>query len=102
MVNHGMVKSTVRPKEMVIDEFSVWIHSNITEISENVGEENEFTGYQYDCVQYGKDEYIKKLSEENTNLMLASAETYETMYLENTNLMLAVAEIYEQVNGGAA
>ena len=100
MVNHGTVRSTVKPKELVVDEFSVWVHRNITEISENVGEENEFVGYQYDCVQYEKDEYIKKLSEENTNLMLASAETYETMYQENTNLMLAIAEVYESMNGG--
>ena len=100
MVNHGTVRSTVKPKELIIDEFSAWINSNITEVSENVGEENEFIGYQYDCVQYEKDEYIKIISEDNTNLMLASAEIFETMYVENTNLMLAIAEVYELMNGG--
>jgi len=86
MVNHGTVKSTVRPKELVIDEFSVWVHKNITEISENVGEENEFIGYQYDCVQYGKDEYIQLMSEKNDSLdkqlidaQLALCELYEGM-----------------------
>lgn len=44
---------------------------------------------------------IQQLEEENVNLMLASAETYEVMYQENVNLMLAVAEIYETMNGGA-
>lgn len=46
---------------------------------------------------------IEKLEEENINLMLASAETYEVMYQENVNLMLAVAELYEtlMMNGGA-
>ena len=100
MVNHGAVRSTVKPKELVIDEFSAWVNSNITEINENIGEENEFIGYQYDCVQYEKDEYIKILSEDNTNLMLASAEIFETVYQENTNLMLAIAEVYESMNGG--
>lgn len=100
MVNHGTVRSTVKPNELVLDEFSAWINSNITEISENVGGENEFIGYEYECVQYEKDEYIKILSEDNTNLMLASAEIFETMYVENTNLMLAIAEVYELMNGG--
>jgi len=68
MLNHGIVRSTVRPNELVIDESSVWVHSNITEVSENVGAENEFTGFEFDCVQYGKDEYITKLSEEKQEL----------------------------------
>ena len=47
------------------------------------------------------DEKITMLEQENLSLMIASAETYETMYQENVNLMLAVAELYETVmNGG--
>ena len=79
MVNHGAVRSTVKPKELVIDEFSAWINSNTIEVSENVGEDNEFIGYQYDCTQYEKDEYIKIISEDNANLMLAITEIYELM-----------------------
>lgn len=86
MVNHGTVKSTVRPSELVIDESSVWVHTNITEVSENVGQENEFVGFQYDCIQYGKDEYIKLMSEKNvileqqlTDAQLALCEIYEGM-----------------------
>lgn len=48
------------------------------------------------------EEKVQRLEEENINLMLASAETYEVMYQENVNLMLAVAELYETLmNGGA-
>lgn len=86
MVNHGTVKSTVRPSELVIDESNVWVHTNITEVSENVGQENEFVGFQYDCIQYGKDEYIKLMSEKNvileqqlTDTQLALCEIYEGM-----------------------
>ena len=45
---------------------------------------------------------VQQLQEENINLMLASAETYEVMYQENVNLMLAVAELYETVMTGGA
>lgn len=40
---------------------------------------------------------IKQLEEENMNLMLAAAESYEMQYNENMNLMLAVAELYEMM-----
>lgn len=64
MKDYGRVRSTISPKPMVIDEFSVWIHKNITKISENVGEENEFIGYEYDMIQYEKDEYIELITEQ--------------------------------------
>ena len=51
MVDYGKVRSTVKPDEIVIDEFSVWQHTNIQEVSENVGEENEFVGYEFNMVQ---------------------------------------------------
>ena len=34
MVDYGKVRSTVKPDEIVIDEFSVWQHTNIQEVSE--------------------------------------------------------------------
>lgn len=40
---------------------------------------------------------VAMLQEENMNLMLASAETYEQMYTENMSLMLAVADMYEEL-----
>ena len=32
MVDYGKVRSTVKPDEIVIDEFSVWQHTNIPKI----------------------------------------------------------------------
>ena len=52
----------------MIDEFSVWQHTNIQEISENVGEENEFVGYEFNMVQYGKDEFILQQAAQNAEL----------------------------------
>lgn len=39
MINYGKVRSTIKPEPIVIDEFSVWQHTNIQPVSENVGEE---------------------------------------------------------------
>lgn len=60
MVDYGKVRSTVKPESIVIDDFSVWQHTNIQEVSENVGEENEFKGFEFKMVQYTKDEYTLK------------------------------------------
>ncbi len=62
MIDHGKVRSTVAPEPMVVDEFSVWVHSNITPVEEDNGEET-FVGFEYDMVQYDKDEYIKIITE---------------------------------------
>lgn len=86
MIDYGKVRSTVKPDKIVIDEFSVWQHTNIQEVSENVGEENEFVGYEFNMVQYDKNEFILKqakenaeLSEQITRTQIALTEVYEMM-----------------------
>lgn len=83
MIDHGKVRSTVAPEPMVVDEFSVWVHSNITPVEEAVGEE-VFTGFEYDMIQYDKDEYIKIITEKNQN-----------METQLTDVQLAMVELYE-------
>lgn len=68
MVDYGKVRSTVKPEAIVIDEFSVWQHTNIQKISENVGEENEFVGYEFNMIQYSKDEFILQQAAQNAEL----------------------------------
>lgn len=64
MKDYGKQRSTVKPDEMVIDEFSVWIHSNIQEVSEpGIDDQEGFTGYEFNMVQYTKDEFIMKQAE---------------------------------------
>ena len=58
MIEHGKTQSTTKPNAIEIDEYSVWVAENITEITK----ENEVL-YEYDLVQYTKDEYIKLLVE---------------------------------------
>ncbi len=85
MIDHGKVRSTVAPEPLVIDEISVWVNSNITSVEEVVGEDT-FIGFEYDMIQYEKNEYIKLLAEKNTSLesqlidtQLALVELYEGM-----------------------
>ena len=66
MKNHGRVKSTVKPNAINVDEFHVWVHSNIIPITEpgTDGEDGGgFEGFEFNMVQYTKDEWIQFVSE---------------------------------------
>ena len=76
MIDYGRQRSTVQPEPMVLDEHSVWIHTNIQAVEETVGEE-VFSGYEFDMVQYTKNEYISKLDDQLTDTQLALVEVYE-------------------------
>ena len=80
MIDYGKVRSTVKPDPIVIDEFSVWVHTDIQSVSENVGTENEFVGYEFNMKQFDKDEYIQAQA-------TANAETNRIV-----NIMLGVNE----------
>lgn len=86
MVDYRKVRSTVKPESIVIDDFSVWQHTNIQEVSENVGEENEFKGFEFNMVQYTKDEFILQQAAENTSLSQ-----------QVTDMQLALCEVYEMI-----
>ena len=83
MKDFGKQRSTILPEPMVIDEFSVWVYSDIVPVEENVGE-GTFIGFEFNIVQYDKDEYIKMMAEKKS--------TIETQ-LNNTQL--ALVELYE-------
>ncbi|WP_392462392.1 hypothetical protein [Streptococcus parasuis] len=83
MIEHGKVKSTVAPEPLLIDEVNVWVHSNIVPVEEVVGEET-FKGFEYDMIQYEKDEYIRIMAEQN-----------KTLGSQMTDTQLALIEIYE-------
>ena len=56
MTDYGIVKSAVRPEAKVVDEYSVWVNTEITRTSD---------GWEYHMVQYTKDEYIRLMDEAN-------------------------------------
>lgn len=85
MIDYGTVRSTIKPNKVEIDEYSVWVNSNIKKIE--VQSENEtHTEYEFNQVRYTKDEYIKMIDERNS-----------TLESQLTDTQLALCEIYEGI-----
>lgn len=83
MIDYRTVRSTVKPDEVEIDEYSVWVN---TEIKENKvrSEDETHTEYEFHQVRYTKDEYIKLIDERNS-----------TLESHLTDTQLALCELYE-------
>ena len=87
MIDYGTQRSTVKPLELELTETKVFVASNITSVNEPDTEDQPgFTGYEFDLVEYDKDEYIKLQAENNaaleqqmTDTQLALCEVYELM-----------------------
>ena len=56
MTDYGTVRSAVRPEGLVVDEYSVWVNTDIAQTA---------AGFEYNMVRYSKDEYIKLMDEAN-------------------------------------
>lgn len=71
MKDYGRIRSTVYPDEIVVDDYSVWVNTDIVEI-EVTQEDETHIEYEYNMMQYTKDEYIHKLIVENkeNNILL--------------------------------
>ena len=67
MKNYGKVQSLNQPQEIEIKEEKVFLASNIQPYT-TVVEDKEESGYEYDYVEYSKDEYIKLLSQQSQRL----------------------------------
>ena len=85
MVN-TIVRSSMKPKNIEILKNKVFVSSNITEVEKNFDNET-YTEYEYELIEYSKDEYIKSLVQKNTELENSLTET-----------QLALCEIYEGVS----
>lgn len=87
MIDYGKQKSTVRPEELELTETKVFVSSNITEVNEPESDEQPgFTGYEFDLIEYDKDEYIKIQAEMNTELERNITDT-----------QLALCDVYEML-----
>lgn len=85
MIDHGKVRSTVKPEAKVIDEYSVWINTEIQEVEVNFGD-NIHTEYEFNQIRYSKNEYIEMI--DNRNAQLES---------QVTDTQLALVEVYEMM-----
>lgn len=87
MIDYGKQQSTVEPQELELTETKVFVASNITPVNESGTEEQPgFTGYEFDLVEYDKDEYIKLQAEKN-----------DALEVQLTQTQIAMCEVYEML-----
>lgn len=79
MTDHGIVQSTVKPEPIRIDDYSVWVSTEVEAFTEE-----DRQGFHYQLIQYSKDEALKLMI--NRNQMLET---------DLTDLQLALCELYE-------
>ena len=79
MKDYGIVQSAVKPEEKVVDEYSVWVNTDITETA---------GGWVYHMVQYSKDEYLALMDEKNAALEE-----------QLTDTQFALCDVYEMIGG---
>ena len=87
MIDYGTQRSTVEPLELELTETKVFVASDITPVNEpDTDEQPGFIGFEFQLVEYEKDEYIKMIDKKNKSLetqvdntMIALCEIYETM-----------------------
>lgn len=76
MIDCGYVTgSKEQAKELIVGTDTVYVHSDIKAVETEDGSEV----YQYNEVQYSKDEYIHLLSEKNTSLENQMESTQEVI-----------------------
>lgn len=85
MKDYGVQRSAVEPLEVEITETKVFVASDVKQITVNMDmEEQEHVEYEFNLVEYDKDEYIKMISDKNSALEA-----------EITNTQIALCEVYE-------
>ena len=87
MIDKGIVRgSESQAKPLIVGVDTVYVHTNIEQVKTDA-EGNAVEGlYQYNEVQYDKDEYIQIMSEKNAALEA-----------EITSTQLALCDVYEML-----
>jgi len=88
MINYGTIYSDTMPQKIEITKDMVFLANAIKSYTKTV-DEHEVSGYQYDCVGYTKDEYIRLLAEQNNSLQNELLDTQS-----------ALCDVYELIEGG--
>lgn len=87
MINYGKTYSDERPEEVDVKETMVFVASNIEEVLiPDPEREEDKTQYEFDYVGYTKDEYIKLMTDTNSN-----------MNAQLLDAQLALCELYEMI-----
>lgn len=80
MKDYGLQRSTVEPQTVEITESKVFIATNV----EQIGEQE----YQFNLVEYDKDEYIRMIDKKNADLEQ-----------QVTDTQIALCDVYEMIGG---
>ena len=92
MIKYNKVRSTLKPVGIKIDEYNVYVNTNITEINEE-----DFNGYEYDMEMYTKDEYTQLTNYNVTSDKVALTSLVFALMDENTDLKVRL----NALEGGA-
>ena len=84
MTIYENVRSAIKPEHRRVDDFSVYISTDIREIAVEDENGESHIEYEYHQTRYTKDEYIQLMMDKNAVL--------ET---EVSNTQLALCELYE-------
>ena len=87
MKNHGQTRSMDEPLAVEVTASKVFVTSNVEQITVQ-DEEGSHTEYQYDLMEYDKDEYIHMMTEKDSN-----------MEQELTDTQIALCDVYEMLLG---
>ncbi len=70
MKDWGTVTGSKQPEAFEIDEYSVWVATDINEVQMPSGidsDDEPVSGWEYHLVQYDKDEYINMMNDTLTS-----------------------------------
>lgn len=87
MVNYGHIYSSEKPQEVEMTNTLVFVASNIQPFSRTLDDRTEI-GFEYDCICYTKDEYIRQIDAANRELKEQVLITQE-----------AISDLYEMLEG---
>lgn len=84
MKDYGLQRSAVKPSEREFTESKVFIYTDIKEVVES-SENGDINLFEFNMIEYDKDEFIELLSDKNKSLES-----------EITEIQLALCDVYER------
>ena len=84
MKDYGLQRSAVKPSEREFTETKVFVYTDIKEVVES-SENSNINLFEFNMIEYDKDEFIELLSDKNKSLES-----------EITEIQLALCDVYER------
>lgn len=84
MKDYGLQRSAVKPSEREFTETKIFVYTDIKEVVES-SENGDINLFEFNMIEYDKDEFIELLSDKNKSLES-----------EITEIQLALCDVYER------